>query len=185
MSEDMIPVREAKEQVALACRRLGLLQLAFAEVLVDQLGPKEGERVLAKAIKEYGRLIGEKKRERALERGMDLSPQSFRALSDLPSFGMHDRVEEVVVAGEKRIRAYGCVMGTVWNDFGKGELGGCYCLVDPASSMAFNPDYKLVQIKALPAGDPFCELVIRPSTEQDKAEFAADDTDWSVIKGEQ
>jgi len=180
----MIPLEEAKEQVALACRRLGLLHLAFAEILVAQLGPEEGRATVNRAIKEYGRLIGEKKRERALEEGMDLGPGSFRALSDLPGFGMHEHIEEVEVEGERRTRAHGCVMGTVWNDLGKSELGGCYCLVDPASSMAFNPDYKLVQIKSLPAGDPYCELVMRPSTERDKAEFAADDTDWNTIQGE-
>ena len=185
MSQEMIPLQEAKEQVALACRRLGLLHLAFAEVLAECLGPEEGQKVSARAIKEYGRLIGEKKRERALEEGLDLSPGSFRVMSDLPSLGMHDHIEEVEVDGEKRIRAHGCVMGTVWNDLGKAELGGCYCLVDPASSMAFNPDYKLVHIKALPDGDPYCELVMRPSTEQDKTEFALDDTDWSIIEGEE
>jgi len=185
MSQDMIPIQEAKEQVAFACRRLGLLHLAFVEVLVEQLGLDEGMRMSTRAIKEYGRLIGEQKKEIALEKGMDLGPESFRTVSDLPSLGMHDRIEEVEVDGEKRIRAYGCVMGKVWNDRGKGELGGCYCLVDPASSMAFNPDFKLVHIKTLPAGDSYCELVMRPSTEKDKAEFAADDTDWSMIRGEE
>jgi hypothetical protein len=51
--------------------------------------------------------------------------------------------------------------------------------------MAFDPNHKLVHIQALPDGDPCCELVMRPSTERDKAEFAADDTDWSIIEGEQ
>jgi len=184
MTREMIPVQEAKDQVALACRRLGLLHLAFAEVLVQQLGPEEGRKMSTKAIKEYGRLIGEEKKRRALEMDMDLGPESFRALSDLPSLGMHDRVEEVEVDGEKRIRAYGCVMGKVWDDQGNNELGGCYCLVDPASSMAFNPDYKLVHTKRLPAGDPYCELAMRPSTELDKSEFANGDTDWSIIQGE-
>ena len=183
MNRDMIPIEEAKEQVALACRRLGLLHLAFAEVLMAKLGPEEGKATVNRAIKVYGRLIGERKRERALAEGMDLAPESFRAVSDLPGFGMHDRIEELEVEGEKRIRAHGCVMGTVWRDLGKSELGGCYCLVDPASSMAFNPDYKLIQIKALPAGDPYCELVMRPSTEEDRAEFSADDTDWNSIQG--
>ena len=181
----MIPLEEAKEQVALASRRIGLLHLAFAEVLIEGLGPVDGKRMLTRAIKEYGRLIGEKKKERAREMGMDLGPECFRTLSDLPSIGMHSRVEEVEVDGEKRIRAHGCVMGTVFNEMGKGELGGCYCLVDPASSMAFNPDYKLVQLKSLPYGDPYCELVMRPSTEEDRAEFAADNTNWSIIQGEE
>ena len=185
MGQEIIPIEEAKEQVALASRRIGLLHLAFAEVLVEQLGPVEGKRMVTRAIKEYGRLIGEKKKERALEEGMDLGPECFRALSDLPSLGMHQRIEEVEVEGERRIRAHGCVMGTVFKDMGKGELGGCYCLVDPASSMAFNPDYKLVQLKSLPDGDPYCELVMRPSTEEDRAEFAADDTNWSIIQGKE
>ncbi|MFC1790984.1 L-2-amino-thiazoline-4-carboxylic acid hydrolase [Gemmatimonadota bacterium] len=185
MSHDMIPREEAKEQVALVCRRLGLLHLAFAEVLVSELGPEEGRKLVARAIKEYGRMIGEKKRELAEGRGMDLGPESFRALSDLPTLGMHDRIEEVEVDGEKRIRAHGCVMGIVWNELGRGELGRCYCVVDPASSMAFNPDFKLVHTKAIPAGDPYCELVMRPSTEEDKAEFASDDTDWRAIGGKE
>ena len=51
--------------------------------------------------------------------------------------------------------------------------------------MAFNPDYKLVQLKSLPDGDPYCELVMRPSTAEDRAEFATDDTNWSIIQGEE
>ena len=74
MSQDMIPVQQAKEQVALACRRLGLLHLAFAEVLVDQLGPEEGRRMAARAIKEYGRMIGEMNKVRAPGRG--IGPES-------------------------------------------------------------------------------------------------------------
>ena len=183
MDSQLIPIEEAKQQVALACRRLGLLHLAFAEVLVTQLGAAEGRRMVARAIKEYSRLIGEKKKELAGEKQLDLSQDSFLELSDLPSFGMHDGIEQVEVAGEKRIRAHGCVMGRVWDEYGRGELGRFYCLVDPASSMAFNPEFKLVHIKALPDGDPYCELVMRPTTEQDRREFASDATDWDIIEG--
>lgn len=182
MNGRMIPVTEAEEQVALACRRLGLLHLAFAETLVDQLGQEEGKRMTERAIKEYGRMIGEEKRKQALEMGLELGPEGFRSVSDLPSIGMHDRIETVAVDGETRIRAYGCVMGMVWKELGKDELGGCYCLVDPASSMAFSNDLKLVHIKALPEGDPYCELVLRPTTAEDKAEFESDDTNWSKIE---
>ena len=183
MSEFQIPLDEAKHQVALVCRRLGLLHLAFAEALVDQLGDEEGKRILAAAIKEYGRLIGEDKKTKAESRQMHLDSDSFFELSDLPSFGMHDGIEEVEVDGEKRHRAYGCVMGKLWNEFGKGDLGRFYCLVDPASSMAFNPDLKFVHTKAIPDGHPYCELVMRKSTEKDKAEFESENTDWRSIEG--
>ena len=185
MSQDMISIQEAQEQVALACRRLGLLHLAFAEVLVRELGEEDGKKMVARGIKEYGRMIGEKKKERAFESGMEPGPESFRALSDLPVIGMHGHIEEIDVEGEKRTRVHDCVMGRVWNELGKGDLGRYYCLVDPAGSMAFDPNHKLVHTKALPDGDPCCELVMRPSTERDRAEFAADDTDWSIIEGEQ
>ena len=182
MNPESIPLEEARRQVALVCRRLGLLHLAFARVLVDRLGAEEGRRTLARAIEEYGRLIGEGKKKWAAERGMDLEAESFFELSDLPSFGMHDRTEIVEVEGERRIRAYGCVMGQVWNEYGEGELGHFYCLVDPASSMTFNPARKLVHLKRLPDGDRYCELVMRPTTEEDRADFQAEDTDWEAIE---
>lgn len=178
-----IPLEEAKRQVALVSRRLGLLHLAFAEVLVHHLGEEEGKKMTARAIKEYGRMVGEKKRDLALERGQELTPESFLELSDLPSIGMHEQIDEVEIDGEKRIQAHGCVMGKVWKELGKDELGRSYCMIDPASCMAFNPELKFVHTKALPDGDPYCELVIRPTTEEDKAAFATEDTDWSSIEG--
>ena len=138
----------------------------------------------ARAIKEYGRMVGEKKRELALEGGRELTPESFLELSDLPSIGMHEQIDEVEIDGEKRIRAHGCVMGKVWKELGKDELGRSYCMIDPASCMAFNPELKFVHTKALPDGDPYCELVIRPATEDDKKSFASQDTDWTAIEGQ-
>ncbi len=42
----MISVQEAARQVELVCRRLGLLHLAYARVLVDELGHDAGERLV-------------------------------------------------------------------------------------------------------------------------------------------
>ena len=179
-----ISLEEAKRQVALVSRRLGLLHLAFAEVLVRHLGEEDGKKMTARAIKEYGRMVGEKKRELAQEEGKELTPETFLGLSDLPSIGMHDQIDEVEVDCEKRIRAHGCVMGKVWKELGKDELGRSYCMIDPASCMAFNPELKFVHTKALPDGDPYCELVIRPTTEDDRQTFASEDTNWTTIEGE-
>ena len=182
MSEKTVPVEEAKRQVELASRRLGLLHLAFAEVLVRELGSSKGQKLIAQAIKEYSLKIGKAKRDSARAQGMELTRESFLALSDLPSFGMHEGIEEVEVDGEKRIRAHGCAMGKVWHEHGGDDLGRYYCFVDPASSMAFNSGFKLVHTKAIPDGDPYCELVIRPTTEDDRQEFLVKDTDWKSIE---
>lgn len=179
---DAISLDDAKQQVALASRRLGLLHLAFSEVLVHELGEEDGKKMIARAIENYSKKIGSAKRERAISAGLETSAHTFFQMSDLPSIGMHDGVEEVVVDGEKRHRAYGCVMGRVWREYGGDELGRIYCYVDPASSMEFDRRCKFVHTKALPDGDEYCELVMRPTTEQDRKDFAAKDTDWGAIE---
>lgn len=179
---DVISLEEAKQQVALASRRLGLLHLAFAEVLVNEMGEAEGKKCVARAIKEYSRKIGSAKRDRANSMGLEPSGETFFEVSDLPSIGMHEGIEEVEVDGETRFRAHGCVMGRVWQECDANELGRIYCYVDPASSMEFDRKCKFVHTKALPDGDEYCELVMRPTTETDREEFASSDTDWDSVE---
>ncbi len=179
---DALTLEEAAEQVALASRRLGLLHLAFGEQLVREFGEREGKRLVTRAIERYSSMIGSAKRELALARGLEPSAASFLEMSDLPSIGMHERVEEVEVEGEKRYRAYGCIMGRVWRKYGANELGRIYCNVDPASSMEFDRRCKLVHTKAIPDGDEYCELVMRPTTEEDRADFDSGNTDWKAIE---
>lgn len=180
-NEELISLKEAKKGVALVCQRLGLLHLAFAEVLVRELGEEKGKIMIAKAIKEYGKKIGEKERKMAISKHLGLTRETFRRLGDLPAFGMHERRQEVQVEGEKRTRAYGCVMAKVWHEYGKDALGRIYCYVDPAKSMAFNPKLKLIHTKTMPDGNEFCELVMRPTTEEDRENFLAEGSDWASI----
>ena len=79
---ETIPLDEAKQQVALASRRLGLLHLAFAEVLVETLGEEEGRKVVVRAIEEYSRKIGQAKADRARAAGMEPTAETFFAMSD-------------------------------------------------------------------------------------------------------
>jgi hypothetical protein len=180
--ERMIPRADALKAVALTCRRLGMLHIAFAATLVKELGQEKGEELTSKAIKEYARMIGAKKKEVALHQGWELTQENFRKLSDLPAFGMHDQREEVVVDGEKRHRAYGCAMSKVWHEYGQDKLGRIYCYVDPASAMTFNPDFKNVHTRAVPDGDPFCELTYRNTSEKDKKELKKENTNFKAIE---
>jgi len=178
----LIPVDEASRQAARVCRRLALLHVAYAEAIVDALGQEEGKRLVERAIKRYGKMIGEAKRDAAARLGLEPTMEAFGKVSDLPSIGMHNAIERVEVDGEPRIRAHGCLMGKLWREMGKADLGRLYCYVDPASSMAFNDGFKLVHTKALPDGDPFCELAMRRTTAEDRKAFAEDETDWKSIE---
>jgi len=178
-SQETVSLEEAREQVSKVCRRLGLLHLSFAKTLVEELGEKKGKQLVLKAIKDYGTRIGEEIKATVTNQGLDNSPMNYK--EDLPLYGMHDRSERTEIDGEKRTRLYGCVMGKVWNELGAGELGRLYCYVDPAKYMGFNPNFKLIHTKALPDGDEYCEFALRPTTEQERKDFADKDKDWSYI----
>ena len=180
--EEVLSLDEARRQVYLVSRRLGLLHLAFAETLVEEFGLERGRLLTARAIKAYSRKIGEKKRAAALQRGLDLTPDGFEEVSDLPSIGMHTGYEEAQVDGEERFRAFGCAMGEVWRQEGREDLGRIYCYVDPASTMAFNPAFKMVHTQAIPDGDAYCEFAFRPTTPEDRESFLSKDTDWKGIE---
>ncbi len=177
--QEKVTLEEAEEQVRKVCVRLALLHISYARTLVNEFGEKKGKQLILKAIKDYGTRTGEKAKANAAAQGLDNNPANFK--DDLPSYGMHTGREAVEVDGERRSRAYGCVMGEVWNELGECELGRLYCYVDPAKYMAFNPDFKMIHLKALPDGDQHCELAVRPTTDQEREDFAAEDKDWSYI----
>ena len=181
--KETIPLAEAKQAVELTARRIGLLHLSFARTLVDELGERKGKELIMKAIEDYGKRVGKEVRKGVIDQGLDPIPENYGTgkSRDLPEFGMHESKEGVEIDGEKRMRAYGCAMAKVWNEYGENELGRFYCYVDPAKYMAFNPSFKLIHIKTLPDGDEYCELTVRPTTEQDRKDFTAKDTDWSRI----
>lgn len=181
--EETISLDEAKKAVEITCQRVAFLHIAFARAIVGELGKEEGKKLILKAIKDYGKMIGEKVKADVENMGLEAVPSNYGTgkSRDLPAFGMHTGRETVTINGEKRTRAFGCVMGKVWNQMGEGELGRLYCYVDPAKYMAFNPNFKLMHIKVLPGGDDCCEMAVRPTTEQERKDFAADDADWSYI----
>jgi len=176
---ETVSLTDAREQVRKVCVRLALLHLSFAKTLVEEFGEQKGKELVLKAIKNYGIRVGEGAKARANNCGLDNSPNNYRG--DLPAYGMHDNIQSAEVDGESRTMAYGCVMGKVWRELGKNELGRLYCYVDPAKFMAFNPDFKLIHLKAIPNGDEYCEFAVRPTTEKERQDFADNNKDWSYI----
>lgn len=164
VGQEMVPLEDAIEQVRRVCVRLGLIHLSFARTIVDELGEEKGKKLILKAIKDYGIRIGEKAKADAIAQGLDNIPANFK--SDLPKYGMHEQ---------------GCVMARVWNEYGENELGRLYCYVDPAKYMAFNSNFKLYHLKTRPDGDERCQGEVRPTTEQERKDFADKDADWEYI----
>jgi hypothetical protein len=177
--KDNVPIEDAKEQVRKVCARLALLHISFSKVLVEELGEEKGTDLILKAIKKYGAYVGEDAKKRAIDRELSNTPENY--VGDLPNYGMHDKIERFSEDNENRIRAHGCVMGKVWRELDEEKLGRYYCYVDPAKYMAFNPEYKLMHLKAMPDGDDYCEFAVRPTTEKEQHDFQAKGVDWRYI----
>jgi len=177
--QEFVTREEAAKQSAILFERMALLHAAYAREIVNDLGEEAGRHLIMKAIKRYAKKVGEQVKEKAEARGEDDSPENYKG--DLPKYGTHDRLETVVVDGEERLRAYGCGMWKVWEALGEGELGRLYCNTDVAKYMGFNPCFKQIHTRALFSGDDCCELVVRPTSEQERADFASPDADWSYL----
>jgi len=185
-AEKRIPLSEAVREVELVSRRLGLLHLAFARTLVDELGEAAGKDLVLRAIKYYGRLVGERAKEDVEKQGIPAIPENFSAgtARSLPRIGMHEKHAAVEVDGQKRSQVYGCAMARVWREYGEEELGSLYCFVDPAKYMYYNPAYKYVHTRSMPvSGGDCCEFATLPTSEEERKDFFDTGKDWTYIDG--
>jgi hypothetical protein len=108
----MVPANEARQAVEDMTRRVGLLHICFARMLVDELGEEKGRELIEKAIWEYGTRIGRSTRARVLALGLEPTPENFGKGSDLSPLGFDHRV--ITVDGEQRQQSLGCAMAEVW-----------------------------------------------------------------------
>lgn len=166
-----ISFEKAKTYIENVSKRIALLHLAYAKTIVENLGEKDGMELIAKAIRMYGKLIGEKIRRKVLEKGFDPTPENWFYGEDIPEFGMHEKIDTVQVEGEMRIRAYGCILAKIWKEYDESKLGRLYCYIDPVKYMAYNPEFKLVHVKTVLEGYDYCEFSVRPTTEEERELF--------------
>ena len=182
-----ISTEQAGKALASASRRIALLHLAYAKAIVKELGEERGTRLISEAIKDYAVKIGNKTKEEVEAKGLETIPENFGAGDSyaLPDFpGMHSGRETVEKEdGTRRFRAYGCVLGEVWREYGEEKLGRLYCYMDTAKYMGYNPHYKYVHIKAVPEGDECCEFEIRRTTAREREDFETEGRDWFYMDG--
>ncbi len=161
---ELVSADEARKAVQDMGRRVGLLHMCYARALVEELGQEKGRELITKAIWDYGTKIGERTRERIVAQGLEPTHENFGKGSDLSPIGFDHR--EVVVDGEPRTRGFDCAIAETWREHGEEELGGLYCLVDPAKMQAYDPNWTMVHVKKVPDGDEHCEIAIRPVGKQ-------------------
>ncbi|UCC40724.1 MAG: nitroreductase family protein [Candidatus Aminicenantes bacterium] len=167
--EETISKEESLHHIKLALRRAALIYHYFAKTLVDEFGEKRGTELIRKAVDAYGAHIGQESKQKAKERGLELTPDNF--VSDLPDMAW--KTETVKVDGEARVRIHLCPLAEEWLDWSEPKMARHYCFVDQAKIQAFNPDYEYVHTKNVLDGDPYCEVAVR-QVEKDKTDKSKD-----------
>ena len=157
-TEPQVPLSEATQEVEIAVTRLALLHLAFSKTLVEELGERRGKELIIKSICEYGKRIGARTRQGA---------------RDLPKYGVTGKFEDG--------KAYDCVLGRIFREYGEEELGCLYCYVDAAKSMAVDPAKKLVHGSSIACGDEFCSFEWMPTTAKERKDFTDNAPDWQSV----
>lgn len=158
MSEqrEMVPLTEAENEVKVTTQRLALLHLAFAKTLVKEYGWERGKQLVMNAIKQYGEYVAERTKK---------GDQS------LPKYGFWERRE-----GKPPL----CELGKIMIEYGEPELGSLYCLIDPAKTMAANPEEKMIHTKCMIFGDDQCSFDTVPTSDKDLEDFAHN-KDWAHV----
>jgi len=162
--DGMIPADAAHQAVEGMTRRVALLHLSYARMLVQELGEERGRELISRAIWDYGTRIGEQTRERVEALGLEPTAENFGKGSDLSPIGFDS--QRTTVEGEGRTQVFGCVLAEVWQQYGEEELGGLYCLVDPAKMQGYDPGWTMVHTKKVTDGEEFCEMVVRPCSHE-------------------
>ena len=113
MSNEKISLEEARKYIENVSRRIALLHHAYSKTLVEELGESKGVELIVKVIRLYERMIGEEVKKRVLEKGLEPTLDNWNEGEDIPSFGMHEKIDYYIVDNEIRVRAYRCVLANI------------------------------------------------------------------------
>jgi hypothetical protein len=152
----MIPLKEAENEVKVVTQRLALLHLAFSKTLVEEFGWDEGKQLILNSIKRYGEYVAERTK---------------KGHQGLPKYGFWERRE-----GKPDL----CELGKIMLEQGEPVLGSMYCLIDPAKTIAADPEKKMIHTRCMILGHDECKFETVPTTEEEIEDFL-NDNDWAYV----
>lgn len=156
MSDEMVPLAEAENEVKVVTQRLALLHLAFSRTIVDNLGWDTGKQLILDSVKQYGEYVAERTKQ---------------GHQGLPKYGFWENREDKPPL---------CELGKIMLELGEPELGAMYCLIDPAKTMAADPNKKMIHTRCMILGHDECQFDTIPTSDEEKESFKKG-MDWSFV----
>lgn len=156
MSDKMVPLAEAENEVKVVTQRLALLHLAFSRTIVDTLEWAEGKQLILDSIKQYGEYVAERTKQ---------------GHQGLPKYGFWENREDKPPL---------CELGKIMLEMGEPELGAMYCLIDPAKTMAADLSEKMIHTRCMILGHDECQFDTISTSEEERESFKKG-KDWTIV----
>lgn len=163
IGESMLSREDCTQEVRLMARRTALLFSAFAETLLEEFGEEQAQRLVSKAVWNYGQACGRAVRAEVERQGLPPTQENYNQARDLPRLGWEGD-SLVTPEGEVHPLIHYCPLAETFKSLGPRaqRFGRLYCHVDQAKQQAYNPAVECVHVQNVLDGDPVCEFQYRP-----------------------
>lgn len=150
--------RQWEEDVQIISKRLVTLYYYMVNSMLEDLPEEETEKIIKRAIKNYGMYWGNYCKEKVKECGLPVTARNYCIGKDLPSRGLSKTVDLVDDENELLQSTTNCLFGEMWKDMDFSRWGRLYCAVDFAKFEAYDPELKSEHQKHIMDGDECCLL---------------------------
>lgn len=136
-----------------------MMLIYVARSVLENLGQEEGERVLRKGLREFGKARGRRIRERIDSLGLKPTVENFAKYYDFPMFAAWKAVREVA-ENRRYSKVSFCPAGSFWKERGEEKIGLMYCdEVDDGIREGFDRELVHKNPQNPLRGDPLCEHI--------------------------
>ena len=148
----MSNIRSMDEPVSRMAKLMAELYCFMARELIERLGEEEGRASVWSAIERFGKARLESMHEEAFERGLDICPETYLKVRDMPGISWErdpDNPDDVTY----------CPMQDMWEQLESQDLGAIYCDIDYVLYRGFNMELERPLCKT--AGDSCCRFIVK------------------------
>lgn len=143
-----------------------LMYCTMAREMVDSFGD-DGKKALIRAIKNYGKVRGERLRKRHKKQGLPINMRSLFEHYDLPGHPETQKTRVKFTDNFLESYTYLCTHERLWREYGCNDVGLLYCqYFHHAFWQTYRPDIDVQIPEILTKDDPHCLfLVSQPKDE--------------------
>lgn len=147
-----------RSEVAIMKDFYTLLYGFMAQRVIDSFGA-EGEQIVRRALRDFGKLRGSALRDRQLHYGLELNMKNLHTYCDLPGDDEQETNRQVFENDDFLSYVEECEMFDLWKKYGLMDAGIAYCEeIHHAMWSAYHEDTVVVQDEILTRGDCRCSF---------------------------